>query len=826
MSLTNPEMLFGGAAAAAAPAEPRSLRFNHDDDTYLSFTPSGTATSNTKWTLSFWVKKSAHDGGPDNDHQQVLWIDYESTGVKWFEVRFTYSDCLDCLLFDGSSEVMRKMSKDKFRDPHGWFHVVITVDSTAAADDRLKMYVNNRRITEFHFSANGTGSMNTYMNTSGKVHYIGRGYDASTSLDYADFYLAEMYMIDGQAKQPSDFAETDSATDKWIPKTGGYTGTYGNNGWYLDFGDASDVTATTLGKDSSGNGNNWTPNNFSVTAGIENDVFYDYPADSGTDTGKGGEVKGTYCTLSPWDKHSDADLRKGNLYHKREGAWKHVRGTIGVLSGKFYWECEAHDDSGTPHGITGICNKDSNFSETYGSLPTGVHAMYVNATSKTGMHMDGNFNSEGNLNFTAGNVIGVALDMDSSPKTVRFYRNGVIDSAATTIDFEGHAFPWTGAHNVAWYMNFGQRPFKYDNPGTNRPAATFKALCSTNLTTPDIVKPKEHFDVALYTGTGSGLTVSSLSFQPDFTWIKSRSNSSHNHLIYDDIRGSTKYLSSNGTGHGDTANLAWTPTGTGFTISTNSNYNTNNDLYVSWNWKAPTSQGNSNGENITVANGKQQVNTTAGFSITQYEGDGTGANDQDSGDSVGHGLNSAPEWVMIKRFDLAVNNWVCWHPDFGNAKMIHINTNGARSGTNYCIPTAPTSTKVDLGDNPEVNKTGDDYMMYCWHGVEGFSKMGTYEGGVVGTFVYTGFQPRFLWVKNSDMGPSDWTMLDTEREAYNPNNNWLPCNHGGPEGQQQEIDIFSNGFRLMSTSEGSNHNSGTYIYMAWAEKPLKYANGR
>ena len=553
------------------------------------------------------------------------------------------------------------------------------------------------------------------------------------------------------------------------------------------------------------------------------DYSFDHPVSGGTDTGEGGEVTGNCCTMNPLDKHSNVDLEQGNLYVKREGAWKHARGTWGLAAGtgKYYFEAESIDPSGTPHGVLGIATKDASFTESYGGAVPQIHAAYVNATSTGGMNIDGSWT--GNVNFTAGNYIGVAVDTDN--KTVRFYRNGTIDSAATSWDQDGPYFPWVGSHSTGWILNFGQRAFKYDAPNG------YKALCTHNLPTPDIVKPHEHFDIAQYTGTGSALTVSSLNFQPDFTWIKSRSSGDHNHLVYDDLRGATKYLSTNGTGHGDTAALSWTPTSTGYTISTNSNYNTSGDTYVSWNWKAATvnSSANTNGENIDVAVGKQQVNTTAGFSITQYEGDGSGTADSDSGDSVGHGLSKTPEFLMLKRFDLAVNNWICWYTEFGDAKMFHINTNGAKSGTNYCIPTAPTSTKVDLGNNPEANKTGDDYMLYCWHSVDGYSKIGNYEGNgdSNGPFVFCGFRPAMILVKKYSAAEG-WNIMDTDRSTYNPVGVRLVPNTSGAEDSNasHDFDFLSNGFKLRNSDGWTNGSGADYFFMAFAENPFKYSRAR
>ena len=786
------------AAGETGPA--KALRFNDDDTTHLTRTPSSAGNRKT-WTWSAWVKRSGLGLGGSNTEEVLFSCNAGTSDPENAQIQFGEDDDLQLLMGYPSHDLKTTAN---YKDTGEWYHFVVAVDVTqGTASNKVKMYVNGDQITDF-----ATDQRSDYTNTDWAINMAQEHKIGNKGNNTRPFhgYMLNIHMIDGLQLTPTSFAEADGTTGQWIPKE--YSGAYGTNGFFLEFADNSAASAAALGKDSSGNGHNWTPTNFSVASGAGNDSLLDSPTlgDTADDTGAGGEITGNYCTLNPLDAESAVSLKQGNLQMDSSGDGS-ARGTIANVDQKWYFEATVNSGPGASQ--------------------VGVHNAKLSVEQFTSDHMDyridngeiyGGSGSHPGTTFGVGDTIGVAVNKADATGTISFYKNGSLiqtrNLSAATNDNPVVPNTRTPSSGVIDF-NFGQRAFR------NAAPAGYKCWAAPNLAAPAITKPIEHFDVALYTGTGSGLSVSSLEFQPDFTWIKSRTDSNHNHLLYDDIRGSTKYLSTNGTGHGDTASLAWSPSANGFTISTNSNYNTNGHNYVSWNWKAATSQGNSNGENITVASGKQQVNTTAGFSITEFTGDGSGSADSDSGDSVGHGLSKAPEWLMLKRFDTAQNNWICWHKDFGNAKMIHANTTGARSGTNYCIPTAPTSTKVDLGNNPEANASGHKYMLYCWHGVEGYCKIGTYEGGTVGTFVHTGFAPMLIWVKNSDMGPSDWTMLDRRRESINPNNNWLPCNHGGPELQQQTMNFLSNGFTLQSTSEGSNHPSGTYIYMAWAQHPFK-----
>ena len=808
----------GGAETTAVGT--KSLRFNSDDTTTLTRTPSSAGNRKT-WTWSAWIKRVGLGKGGSNT-EEVLFASNGNSDATNAQIQFGEDDDLQLLMGYPSHDLK---TSAEYRDCSQWYHFVVAVDVTqGTASNKVKIYVNGVQETAFDTDQRSDYADQDWAINQADSHKIGNKGDNNRPFDG---YMSNICFVDGLQLTPSSFGETNATTQQWVPKV--YDGTYGTNGFFLTFADNSATTAAALGKDTSGNGHNWTPNNFSVSAGGGNDVLLDSPVDgdSSSDTGAGGQISANYPTINPLWTGTGYTFAHGSLVVSNSGGWYTYLATQALpKSGKYYWECRRPTATWLAVGITDGLAANTSYGSKYACQYVSNHGNLDKKSDGTHATTE----SWGDTWTATSDIIGVAVDMDN--EKIWFAKNNTwqdtsgTPNPATGADpamsgFGGYdMFPHLNIYQSMAEINFGQRPFENNAP------SGFKCLCSANYPTPTIVKPNEHFDVALYTGTGSGLTVSSLAFQPDFTWIKSRSSASHNHLIYDDIRGSTKYLSSNSDGHGDTATLSWTPTSTGFTISTNSNYNTNNDNYVSWNWKAATSQGNSNGANITVASGKQQVNTTAGFSITEYEGDGSGNADSDSGDSVGHGLSKTPEWVVLKRFNSAQNNWICWHTELGAAKHISMNTNNGRSGTNYCVPTVPTSTAVDLGNNPEVNASGHDYMMYCWHGVDGFSKFGTYEGGTVGTFVYTGFQPRLVWVKNSDYGPSDWSLMDSARETFNPNNNWLPCNHNGPEGQQQSMFLLSNGFMLNSTSGGSNKAGHTYIYMAWAKHPFKYSRAR
>ena len=252
----------------------------------------------------------------------------------------------------------------------------------------------------------------------------------------------------------------------------------------------------------------------------------------------------------------------------------------------------------------------------------------------------------------------------------------------------------------------------------------------------------------------------------------------------------------------------------GFTFSDDfSSIYQENDQYVAWCWKAGgTAVSNSNG---TITS-NVSANTDAGFSIVSYTGNLT------AGATVGHGLNSAPEWILVKSRDSA-SNWEVKHVGLSsNDHMLKLNNADAEEDLNSWNNTAPTSSVFSLGAANGTNKSGDDFIAYCWHSVEGFSKFGSYEGNNIsdGTFVYLGFKPALVIFKNID-ATGHWVMYDSTRNTSNPVNKRLLANHENDEGAgtTMYVDFLSNGFKHRNTDQDLN-TAHTFVYMAWAQHPF------
>ncbi|MGA1281015.1 MAG: DUF7483 domain-containing protein [Candidatus Nanopelagicaceae bacterium] len=582
------------------------------------------------------------------------------------------------------------------------------------------------------------------------------------------------------------------------------------NGFKLDFADNSNNTATTLGKDTSGNGNNWTPNNLSVTAGAGNDSLVDSPTNYGTDTGAGGEVRGNYCTINPIDLlGTNVTISNGNLsFNSTATDHRRGRGTIAVSSGKWYAEGTL-TVFGNPNpwiGIISTLESDPNQS-------VGVDNSYGYGASAS--KRNNNVTSSYGATYGANDVISIALDLDAG--TIVFYKNGVSQGTAYTGISGTYAVGISiNMNGGTWVMNFGQRPFAYTAP------SGFKALCTQNLPAPSVTKPSTVMDALLWTGnSASPRTVSGLAFEPDLVWLKSRSISGCSHVLNDQVRGANKRLSTDNTlaeSSNDLYGYLSAFTASGFTVTSGSSgpdlVNLNNSTYVAWCWDAGSSTVTNTAGSITSS---VRANTSAGFSIVKFTSPASGAF------TVGHGLGTAPYFIIQKIYSTA-NSWPVYHQSLGSGSNLYLNLTNAAGSTSDWNNTSPTSTVYSLGSGAAG---GYSFIAYCFAPIAGFSAFGSYTGNAStdGPFVYLGFQPAFVMLKRTD-STSNWTMVDAKREGYNVDNDPLYANLSDAEGTTDLVDLTSNGFKLRTTDTSVNASSGTYIYAAFAEQPFKTSRAR
>jgi hypothetical protein len=334
-----------------------------------------------------------------------------------------------------------------------------------------------------------------------------------------------------------------------------------------------------------------------------------------------------------------------------------------------------------------------------------------------------------------------------------------------------------------------------------------------------IDKPNLHFNSVLWDGNNSS-TTHTVGFQPDFCWIKQREDDGYSHMLFDAIRGATKYISSNESNAEATGSQDLTAfTGTGFTVGTSNLVNRSGDTYVGWNWKAGTGQGSSNTDG-SINTTYTSVNTTAGISISKYSGTGSNA-------TVGHGLGAVPKFMMIKETN-GTRNWRVYHHDVGNAAVMYLNTNSGSVGDSTAFnSTTPTSSVFSVGTSGGTNASGSTYIAYVFAEKKGFSKFGewTANNSTDGPFLYTGFKPAFFIAKRTG-STGNWHIYDNKRDGYNVRNWRLAADNGAVEdlGTASYIDILSNGIKIRSNQNSLNNHTGGMVYMAFAENPIVGSN--
>ena len=326
-----------------------------------------------------------------------------------------------------------------------------------------------------------------------------------------------------------------------------------------------------------------------------------------------------------------------------------------------------------------------------------------------------------------------------------------------------------------------------------------------------ISKATDYFNTVTWTGTGSTNNITGVGFQPDMVWGKCRNNGSW-HNILDAVRGVTKVIVPHETDAEATRANGLTAFGTdGFTVGTDGNFNGNNDNYVAWNWKAGTTSGiTTTGADITPSS--YSFNHTSGISIIKFTGNGV------DGAKIAHGLGAAPEMIISKRLENS-NYWAVYHK-MDNTDYLVLNTNAAYSDAPIWKDTDPTSVYYQTDNSNSVNPSGETCLAYCFKSVPGFSKIGAYTGnGSSSTpmFVYTGFKPKFVIVKNTSQ-TDDWFMHDDKRDGYNDDNEYLFASIANAEGTNtNRIRFLSNGFSVPTTDKSHNVNGNVYAYMAFGQ---------
>jgi len=556
------------------------------------------------------------------------------------------------------------------------------------------------------------------------------------------------------------------------------------------------------------------------------------------------------------DSANDFVLSEGNLKNVQNGE-SYAAATIRPTSGK--WYCEAYIIGNSAYGPN-VRYLNIDYSHTGG---TGAHSaawnMYWRETSSQLYRYNESTadNSPVSADLNAGNIIQWAWDCDSGKVWIGNNNSNWRDaSKGTTGDPEEGDNPTftlsagqvakfltpsitAGASTETYVQNFGQdgtfagnrtlsgsQPYS-DSEGNGsffyEPPDGFLALCTKNLPEPSF-KPKEHFDMVLYTGTGGNKTISGYGFQPDLVIGHCRSANQNTH-VHDAVRGVEARLSLVNTSQEYADGALKTFTSDGYTFDTAGALNTGSETYVNWSWKA---NGSGSANTVGSINSTVSVNTTAGLSIVGYTGNAT------SGATVGHGLGSTPN-IVISKCRGTNGSWCmfnAFNTDDPETDVLLMEQTGATSDSdNIWNDTYPTSTVFTIGNNASINANNQTFIAYCWVAVDGFSNFGKYQGNgnPNGTFVYTGFRPAFVLTKAMTR-TGHWTVKDTSGRFAQGNEDdsymFWNANTAQASDSAYKFDMLSNGFKWYSADDNHNDVSEHYLYMAFAEFPTKYANAR
>ena len=774
-----------------------SCRFNQASSESLTITPSGDGNRRT-FTFSAWVKRSTLLTTNSTANPIVTWQN-ASNNSDWDQLRFTSANFGGGsqhneiqFMLDGASDG-HLLTSGLSRDTSAWYHIMVAVDTTQGTDtNRIKLYVNGEQ-PSLGTATYPAQNFDCHVNKSGRKTQIGSNIYVSPD-KYYDGYIAEVHFIDGTALTSSSFGETKEGV--WIPKF--YTGSYGTNGYYLKFNQTGTGTASasTIGADSSGNDNHFTSTNL---ASIDSNRT-DSPTNNFATWNDSWAGAGTYGT--------HGTLVNGALELSSVGAVTNAFCSQTLpSSGKYYAEMRVSSLNSFSGGLMQ-------------SAPS-IHRSVLFETDGT-IDQDNSQVQSGLTSYTAGHTIGILADMDAGP--VQFKRqnsNYGSEVTLTSTDDQGE-YAFMCRANAYVELRTDTRDFAYSIPDG------YSTLSTANYPEPTIspldgVNPSDHFNTVLYSGTGSSNAITGVGFQPDMIWFKERSaNTGGGNYWFqiDAVRGATKVLQSNTTGveaTGDSLSLD----SDGFTLGSYSggNANQSGETYAAWNWLGANGTASNSDGSITST---VSANTKAGFSIVSYTGTG-------SATTIGHGLGVAPKAIIVKNRSASGQSWVVYHEGTGATKYLFLNANNAVATFDMWNNTAPTSSVFSVSTYSGTNGSSNSMIAYCFTDVEGYCKVGRFtgNGGTDGTYIYTGFRPAWVLIKNT-ADAEWWSLFDNKRLGYNEVNSILSPNDSNAEYSAGGggIDLLSNGFKLKSTSGNFNGDGDAHIFLAFAESPFKYANAR
>ena len=730
---------FGGYRSGVDTGDniPYSLMLDSGSSQYLSRTFGAPTTQNT-FTAFGWAKR-----GKQGVAQNLLGVSTNNS------IGFNAGDALVVTLAGSATITTTAL----FRDPTAWYFWLYRQTTGAAY-----LEVNGVQV--------GTSATVSAVFNTAVAHQFG----AANTAGYLDDYNALVGWVDGQTLPSSNFGRTSADTGQWVNKT--YTGTYGNNGFKLEFNDPTFATYG-MGKDTSGNNNHWTPQGGISSANQYTDTpTCNYPV----------------CNaLLP----SIPTLKKGNTsLYNASGVWLGAQCTMPISSGK--WEAQANWTNGAGNYFAlGVTAEATN--PTYPGVDAtswgiwGVNTQINSVTNGTSTN-----NTPGT--YTTADTIRCAVDFDAGKIWLGLNTTWLGGGSPSTGTSPTYTFTantklsfMVAALSNEVVLNCGQRPLG------QAISTGFKALNTANLPTPAILKPALHFQALLDTGANIKTNLAVL-FTYYLDWIKDRANS-NNHQLIDTVRGSAAVLQSN-----------MTAVETTYTQPTGSS--------VGWAWKMGGAAVTNNAGSISS---QVSANQLAGQSVVTYTGTGANA-------TVGHGLLKAPELVTVKNRN-GSNWWRVRHESLAAGKYLYLNATNAEATDSVWLSNSTSVFNLAGSNSAEFNGSTLTYVAYCFHSVEGYSKIGSATGNASadGMYIATGGKSRFFLIKcSSTTGP--WYIFDSARSTINVVGEQLYPNTAAAESVVATMDFDAGGvkFRLA----GDPNAAQTYVYYTAFEASQKFATAR
>ena len=790
-----------------------STIFNDDDSTHLTKTYV-TATAATTFTFACWFKPGSSTGdqyiistGSTNATEGYIAINHSTGGGQIWIADPN----------DGSGFGIK--TNATFTDPSQWYHLCVGVDSTAGSGSRVKVEVNGVEQTVVTLGGTTEPSSSQSMNLN-EANAFNIGRRIRTSGDYFDGYLANVYFIDGEKKQASDFGQLDASTNRWVAKA--YTGDFNNNGYKLAFGTASTGNGNTdgVGTDTSGEGHNWAEQGFTTSDQVTDSPSINFAVlDPGTlkvSTGTLPIAEGN-LKVGPKSGGGGGAYRTGTGFSIPEGSWIYKT----TMPGKDANLIGLWTESGIAALDGGGSTKQTGF---YGiSMFNGELSHNKTETSASDAASIHGYTWASDISSTQ--AMNVLINRTGSVYKLWFVKDGATAAA-------GNPAAGTGAH-----IEFSSTEAVY--AGIMVTAASHSLTFDFGASNSGSFTGNSNFsDYKLINQDNLDNTASKLTA---WAWIKNR-DATDNHILVDRVRGVGKDLHSNSDPSSGLAPAEATNMNTvqrflqrGVQIGNDVEVNTANESYVLWQWLLGNTATTATSFSVdSISSGVPNLASTAlvadadHFAIVSYTGAGGSVS---SSNTIRHGMSGAPEMIWVKERDNA-NGWIVSSTGIGFNKVVRLDTGDIEGVDDGAFKsTAPTSTLITLGSNNGTNRSSGQMICYAFRSVPGVCKIGTYFGNgdgtgsdtVDGPYVNCGFRPRwilFKWLTGGSLSGEGWVLKDTARQTINPNDDadLIPSgSNAEAAGATHGADILSDGFKIRGGGGAVNKSGAKYLYMAIAD---------